>query len=265
MAKRHIIALSLLATISSFSFANILTIEPYRDAQLVKSRSQAEEWVSVPLGKIGRSGRGWEPESVIRVQGDYLTSLHKINRSADLTAIFAHYRAQMLTKNRTILFECESRACGSGNAWANDFFNDYLLNGADQNQYLLVVKDQQELYQTLYINRRGAGDVMVRIDEVKSAESYGTEFNIVAQMDAQDTPRIRRFVRDLPEDQKVIGFVTSKKTGVANAIESGDQLIQQIQAGLGDQLRDKVRFINVADLGVESLGVNRISFVYASQ
>ncbi len=265
MVKLHIIALSLLATISSFSFANILTIEPYRDAQLVKSLSQAEEWVSVPLGRIGRSGRGWEPESVIRVQGDYLTSLHKIDRSADISTIVAHYRAQMLTKNRTILFECESRSCGSSNAWANDFFNDYLLNGADQNQYLLVVKGQQELYQMLYINRRGAGDVMVRIDEVKSADSYGTEFSIVAQLDALDIPGIRRFVRDLPTGESVIGFVTSKKTATKNAVDSGDQLIQQIQAGLGEQLKDNVRFINVADLGVESLGVNRISFVYATQ
>jgi CRISPR/Cas system-associated endonuclease Cas1 len=136
------------------------------------------------------------------------------------------------------------------------------LYGSDQSQFLLVVKNKQDVYQVLYLNRRGAGDVMVRLDEVKSTEANDTEFEIVAQMDAQDIPRIRRFVNDLPAGQNVVGFVTSQKTGSLSAIERGDQLISTLSAGLGDRLKTKVRFINLADLGLVSLGVNRISFVY---
>lgn len=256
-------ALCLLAAFSSVSFAGELGVEPYRDAQLVKSNSQAEQLVEVPLSKIRRAGSGWEPESVIRLKGDYFSSLYKINRNALLSDVYSHYRSQMLSDGRSILFECESRSCGSSNAWANNFFGDYLLYGSDQSQSLLVVKNnKQEIYQILYLNRRGAGDVMVRLDEVKSVESNDTEFEIVAQMDVEDIPRIRRFVNDLPAGQNVVGFVTSQKSGTISAVESGDRLISTLSAGLGDRLKSKVRFINLADLGRESLGVNSISFVY---
>jgi hypothetical protein len=176
--------------------------------------------------------------------------------------VYSHYRSQLQKNEQDIVFECESRSCGSSNAWANNFFEDYLLYGADQSQFLLVVKDKQDVYQVLYLNRRGAGDIMVRLDQVKSVEVQDTEFEIVAQMDVQDIPRIRRFVRDLPANQNVVAFVTSRKNGSLTAIEFGDQLISLAEAGLGDQLKAKVRFINLADLGRESLGINRISFVY---
>lgn len=238
------------------------SVEPYREAQLVKSYSQANESIEVPLGKIRRAGSGWEPESVIRLQGDYFSSLYKVNRNALLTDVYAHYRSEMLLDEREIVFECESRSCGSSNAWANDFFGDYLLYGADQSQYLLVVKSPLGTYQVLYLNRRGAGDVMIRLDQVQSDEAKDTEFDIVAQMKVSDTPRIRRFVNDLPAGQGVVGFVTSERTGTFSAIESGDMLIATLTAGLGDQLKERVRFINLANLGRESLGVNRVSFVY---
>ncbi|MBD5772149.1 DUF4892 domain-containing protein [Marinomonas colpomeniae] len=254
--------LCFLVLFSGASFANVLSVEPYREAQLVKSQSQAGVSVEVPLSKIRRAGSGWEPEAVIRLEGDVFSSLYKINRNAILSDVYSHYRSQMLKSGQSILFECDSRSCGSSNAWANNFFDNSLLYGADQNQFLLVVKNQQDIYQILYLNRRGAGDVMVRLDEAKSVEAQDTEFQIVAQMDIQDIPRIRRFVRDLPEGQDVVGFVTSNKSGALTAIEHGDKLILTAVAGLGDLLKNKVRFINLADLGRASLGVNQISFVY---
>ncbi|QUX95826.1 DUF4892 domain-containing protein [Marinomonas sp. CT5] len=244
------------------SFSALAAIEPYRDAQLIKSHSEAEIMVEVPLSKIRRAGSGWEPESVIRLKGDYFSSLYKINRNALLPDVYQHYRSQMLLDGRSIVFECASRSCGSSNAWANNFFGDYLLYGSDQSQFLLVVKSKQGVYQILYLNRRGAGDVMVRLDKVKTEEENGDGFEIVAQMDVEDIPRIRRFVRNLPPGQNVVGFVTSQREGALSAIESGDLLIASALAGLGDQLKTKVRFINLADFGRESLGVNQVSFVY---
>ena len=247
---------------SNASFAGFIGLEPYREAQLVKSSTKSDQEVEIPLSKIRRAGSGWEPESVIRLQGDYFSSLYKVNRNALLPDVYAHYRAQMLSGGRDVLFECESRGCGSSNAWANNFFGDYLLYGADQSQYLLVVQNNQGIYQILYLNRRGAGDVMVRLDEVKSADAKDTEFEIVAQMDAKDIPRIRRFIEGLPVGQNVVAFVTSQNSGVLSAIKSGDKLIADASAGIGERLQGRVRFINLADLGRESLGVNRISFVY---
>ncbi|WP_417527026.1 DUF4892 domain-containing protein [Marinomonas shanghaiensis] len=265
MLKLRMMSFFSLAFFSGLSFAGMLGIEPYREAQLVKSNSQAGQFVEIPLGKISRAGSGWEPERVERLEGDLFSSLYKIHRNAVLSDVYGHYRSQMTVDGRTVLFECDSRSCGSSNAWANNFFGDYLLYGPDQSQFLLVVKNPQDIYQVLYINRRGAGDVMVRLDEVKSAQANGTEFEIVAQMDVQDIPRIRRFVSALSAGQTLVGFVTSQKTAGLSALESGDQLISVMQAGLGDRFQDRVRFINLADLGRESLGVNRVSFVYVRQ
>ncbi len=261
MLKRYV-ALVFLAFFSNTSYSNVLEIEPYRDAQLVKSQSNEGVMVEVPVSAIRRAGSGWEPEKVIRLTGDYISSLYKIDRNALLPDVYRHYRLEMLKNGREVVFECSSRSCGSSNAWANNFFKDYLLYGGDQNQFLLVVKNAQDVYQVLYLNRRGAGDVMVRLDEAKSVEARDTEFDIVAQMDVQDIPRMRRFIQDLEENQYVVAFVSSRKNGSLSALRVGDQLINAAISGLGRQLSEKVRFINLADLGRESLGVNRVSFVY---
>ncbi|BFM48150.1 DUF4892 domain-containing protein [Marinomonas sp. THO17] len=255
------LTISLLAILSSFALnAAPLGIEDFRDAQLIKSRSDKQVSVEVPLAKIQRSGRGWEPEKVLRLTGDLTTSLYKIDRNASLEAVYQHYRDQLTTSNQALLFECSSRNCGSSNAWANDFFGEYLLYGSEQNQSLLVVQSSNNTYQVLYINRRGAGDVMVRLDQL-SILSGTTDRNFLAQLEVTDVPRIRRFLSDLPAGQKVVGFVTSERQNGETAIVLGDRQIDNLMSALGERLASRVRFINLADMGKDSLGVNRITFV----
>ncbi|KZN12387.1 DUF4892 domain-containing protein [Marinomonas sp. TW1] len=248
---------------ASFTFADSLGVESYRDAQLVKSRSEQAVSVEVPLAKIQRSGRGWEPERVERLTGNLVTSLYKIDRNALLTDVYQHYYAELTKSDHQILFECQSRSCGSSNAWANNFFGDYLLYGSDQSQSLLVVKTADSLYQILYVNRRGAGDVMVRLDQVALPNEGVSAASIMAQLDVQDIPRIRRFLTDLPAGQSVIGFVTSQRQDRESAVSVGDRYIESLVSGLGGRLAEKVRFINLADMGRASLSVNRVSFVMA--
>ncbi|RBO82786.1 DUF4892 domain-containing protein [Marinomonas aquiplantarum] len=248
---------------ASFTFADSLGVESYRDAQLVKSRSEQAVSVEVPLAKIQRSGRGWEPEKVERLTGNLVTSLYKIDRNALLTDVYQHYYAELTKNNHQILFECQSRSCGSSNAWANNFFDDYLLYGSDQSQSLLVVKTASSLYQILYVNRRGAGDVMVRLDQVAMPNEDMAFVNVMAQHDINDIPRIRRLLTDLPAGQSVIGFVTSQQRDRESAVSVGDRYIEDLISGLGVRLAEKVRFINLADMGRASLGVDRVSFVMA--
>ncbi|MCV2402713.1 DUF4892 domain-containing protein [Marinomonas sp. C2222] len=246
---------------SSYAFS-VVEISPYRDAQLVKSKLQENIAVDIPLGKISRSGRGWEPDVIRTVNGDEFSSLYKINRNALLSDVYSYYRSQLLLNGAQIVFECQSRGCGSSNAWANNFFKDYLLYGSDHSQHLLVVENMQGIYSILYLNRRGAGDVMVRLDTVTTANISGSESDVVAQMAVEDLPRIRRFLNDLPSDKRVVAFVTSNGDSGKTAIQNGDALISTVVTGLGRNLAGKVRFINLADMGRESLGENQISFVY---
>lgn len=264
MLKRQILILWIALVFPCASFADVSHLEPYRDAQLVKSDSQDNQQIEIPLGKIRRSGRGWEPESTLRVKGSVFSSLYKISRNTELESVFSYYKSALTSQGQTVLFQCESRNCGSSNAWGNNFFQDYLLYGADDSQLLMVVQDKQDDYQIVYIIRRGAGDIMVRLDDVAAAAKQNSEFEIVAQMEVDDLPRIRRFLSDLLPDQRVVGFVTSQRKEGSSSIEQGDLYINNLIAGLGDRLSKKVRFINMADMGKEALGHDRVSFVYVT-
>ncbi|MBJ7554147.1 DUF4892 domain-containing protein [Marinomonas spartinae] len=258
--KKVMIACSML--VSSIALADLANIEPYRGAQLVKSGTDDVSLIEVPLGKIRRSGRGWEPESVIRVKGENSYSLYKINRNEPLSSVLAYYKSVMLKGDRRLLFECDGRNCGSSNAWANNFFKQYLLYGADDNQMLMSLQDGLGDYQVLYINQRGAGDIMVWISDISTNATGKADFEVAAQFDVQDIPRIRRFLSDLLPSQHVVGYVSSKAEAGYSALSRGDQFIKQIQLGIGERLQAKVRFINVADMGRTSLGQDRVSFVY---
>lgn len=233
----------------------------FRGAQIVKSKPVENSAIEVPLAKIYRSGRGWEPEKVERIEGTAFQTLYKIGRNVELKEVVDFYRGSLMSlPGSEVLFQCESRDCGSSNAWANNFFNDYLLYGADQNQSLLVSKDLRNHYWVLYINRRGAGDIMVRLDEVILKDNPGAEVNILAQLSATDIPRIRRFIASLSDLSTVVAFVTSE-AGEENALVVGDRYIRDIKEGLNPLERDSIRFINLANMGDPAYGRHRVVFV----
>lgn len=252
--------LSSFLVLSVHAQAAATEIPTFRGAQIVKSEPVENAYIEVPLSKIYRSGRGWEPEQVALIEGTSYQTLYKIGRNVPLEAVNNYYRlAVMNIQGNQILFECESRACGSSNAWANNFFDDYLLYGADANQSLLVTKDTSNHYWVLYINRRGAGDVMVRLDEIVPAGN-DADVDILAQLSATDIPRIRRALTEFGELDSVVGFVTSEASDL-DAIATGDRYIQAIKAGLNPTEREAIRFINLANMGDPAYGSHRVIFV----
>ncbi|MBJ7551901.1 DUF4892 domain-containing protein [Marinomonas ostreistagni] len=235
-------------------------IPVYRSAQIVKSTPVENASFEIPLAKIYRSGRGWEPEKVTVVEGSSVRTLYKIGRNVPMESVESFYDQAIRNLDGVeLLFECHSRSCGSSNAWANNFFNDYLLYGADSSQTLWVAKDAQQHYWVVYLNRRGAGDVMVRIDEIIPQDSE-QNIAILAQFNANDIPRIRRFLSETIDLSSIIGFVTSKADN-RTAVSVGDQYIHDIQLGLSPEERRDVRFINLADMGDPALGSDRVVFI----
>lgn len=252
--------LSSLLVFSVDSFAAATEVPTFRGAQIIKSEPVESSYIEIPLSKIYRSGRGWEPEKVELIEGTAYQTLYKIGRNVPLDAVVDFYRKAVMSINdNKVLFQCESRACGSSNAWANNFFEDYLLYGADANQSLLVAKDNSEHYWILYINRRGAGDVMVRLDEVVPAGSAG-HVDILAQHNANDIPRIRRTISELSDLESVVAFVTSE-AGDDDAVATGDRYISEIKAGINPNERSAIRFINLANMGDPAYGAHRVIFV----
>ncbi|TDP00031.1 DUF4892 domain-containing protein [Marinomonas balearica] len=249
---------------SSLAHALISDIEPYRGAKLIKSVPMVEVDTEIPLSKIQRVGRGWEPKEVFRLTGNVQENLYKIGRNVPLEDVIEHYRSALLAlAGVKVEFQCQSRDCGSSNAWANDFFKDYLLYGPDGKQFLMAVSEESGAYQVLYINRRGAGDIMVRLDEIVPNQEKQLDLEIVAQMSASDQPRIRRFLTELSAGDQVIGFVTSAATTDKTALSVGDDTIESILAGLNERQKEKVTFVNIANLGRVTLGDNRVVFIYS--
>lgn len=236
----------------------------YRGAEIVKSEPLENSYIEIPLAKIYRSGRGWEPEKVETVEGDAIQTLYKIGRNVPMSSVERFY-AQVIQgiEGGEVLYSCQSRACGSSNAWANNFFNDYLLYGPDSSQSLWVVKDVSMHYWVVYLNRRGAGDVMVRVDEViPKGSDIGIE--ILAQLSATDVPRIRRFLNTLEDHEGLVAFVTSV-ADERSAIDVGDAYIDEIRLGLNPDERSTIRFINLANMGNTNYGAHRVIFVRNSK
>lgn len=247
--------------IPALAFGVTADVPVFRGAQIIKSEPVESRSIEVPLAKIYRSGRGWEPEKVERIDGRTVQTLYKIGRNVPLDEVVEFYTdALNAIDGSSVLFECSSRNCGSSNAWANNFFNDYLLYGADQNQTLKVLKYDQNHYWVLYINRRGAGDVMVRLDEVIPKGSEALSLNILAQLNVTDVPRIRSFLREQSDLSRVVAFVTSDNNA-SNPIAAGDESIESLKNGLNPDERQLLRFINLANMGNPSYGVNRVIFV----
>lgn len=232
----------------------------FRGAEIVKSEPVENTYIEIPLAKIYRSGRGWEPEKVETVEGAAIQTLYKIGRNVPMSAVERFYSDVIQgIEGGEILYSCQSRACGSSNAWANNFFSDYLLYGPDASQFLWVVKDSRMHYWVVYLNRRGAGDVMVRVDEV-IPEGSEADIDILAQLSATDVPRIRRFLNTLPDHDGLVAFVTSA-ADERSAIDVGDAYIAEIRLGLNPDERAAIRFINLANMGNTNYGAHRVIFV----
>lgn len=252
---------TLLVSAGASFAAQDVEIPTYRGAQIVKSTPVENSYIEIPLAKIYRSGRGWEPEKVEVVEGTAVQTLYKIGRNVPMDSVEKFYQEaiQKSLTNAEMLFSCESRACGSSNAWANNFFNDYLLYGSDSSQSLWVLRDQSMQYWVVYLNRRGAGDVMVRVDQI-IPKGNKLDIDILAQLNATDVPRIRRFLSSLDSLEGLVAFVTSE-ADERSALRVGDSYIEEVQRGLKPNERSAIRFINLANMGNSTYGAHRVIFV----
>lgn len=254
-----------LGLLSSHAYSSDV-IKQYKGADLIKFDQQVQSEYSLPLANLKKSARTWIPIDSKLVQGDITSSLFKFGRAERLEPIYRFYKDQLLD-TASVLYECEGRTCGSSNAWANNYFNDYRLYGADANQSLLVVANEAKSssdYKVLYLNRRGAGDVMLRIDTIVTHSSDDMA-DIVFQISLNDKIAIRHYLDTLNIDQSVFVVITSK-SGLAptNAFKIAQQNIDQIKSDLGPALSENITFINFGNQSEAIYGENQLSVLVGS-
>jgi hypothetical protein len=236
------------------------SILPYREAKVENTTILNNHNYVIPLSKIQRAGRGWAPEKVLDIDAQVTRFTFKIPRSNDLEEVYRFYLNQIKQADTDIIFECDGRSCGSSNAWANNFFDDYRLYGTDDNQSLVVLQNEQ-LYHVMYINRRGAGDVMVRIDQV--APIMGSMVNpfFEQQLSVLELPKIRRFIEEKAEGGRYFAVVTANAESPSESFEKASAYINEVKLGLGLRLQADIEFINLGNSNIEIYGESKITFI----
>jgi hypothetical protein len=233
----------------------------YKGADLIKFDQQSHSEYALPLANLKKSARAWIPIKAKQVQGDISSSLYKFGREERLEPIYRYYKKQLID-SADILYECNGRTCGSSNAWANNFFNDYRLYGADSNQSLLVVASNLELdtqYTVLYLNRRGAGDVVLRLDTIRSQSDKDTN-NIVFQVNLNEQVSIRRYLDTVSEGTSIYAIVTSSLNLTPSEAFNAAQLqIESLKDSLGQDMSNKITFINFGNQAQSIYGENQLS------
>ena len=263
---RHSQKQNLLASLSIVSLclfsSNIYSaesIKQYKGADLIKFEQKTQTEYLLPLTNLKKSARTWIPIRAKQVEGDVTSSLFKFGRAESLEPIFSHYREQ-IAKSVSILYECNGRTCGSSNAWANNFFNDYRLYGADANQSLLVVEnDANNQYQVLYLNRRGAGDIVLRLDTIDT-HLENEDADIAFQVSVNNKIGIRRYLDSIRDDGKAYVVITSSASFTPiKAFDVAQQHIEAIKLSLGQEISEKMTFINLGNQAISRYGANQIS------
>jgi len=236
------------------------SITPHREVALATTDVKDNSNYVIPLSKMQRADRSWFPEKVLNIESQSTRHTFKIARGADLNDVIRFYSDQVMTEKNALLFDCEGRSCGSSNAWANNFFNDYRLYGRDNNQVLKVFQNS-EFYTVMYINRRGAGDVMVRIDQIIPMSEFKVDPTFKKQISVNDIAKIRLYIEDQSSDAHYYLAVTASGNTTSDGFDAAAKNIEDLNLGLGPRLLENMEFVNLGNSGLEVYGVDQLTFI----
>jgi len=96
-------------------------------------------------------------EDAVFLAGERTDLLLKIDQLGSSQQAFYFYQA-LLLKQGEILYQCEQRACGSSNYWANKIFNESKLYGRDSEQYYLAGRlnsEEKSYFLSIYVVKNG--------------------------------------------------------------------------------------------------------------
>jgi hypothetical protein len=157
------------ALFSSSLWAADLFFDIHDQARVLYVTEKRLENYTLALGTYRKTRNRWHPEESLHLAGKLKSRTLELSENYDAAEVFEFYRRQLLPQKTSVLFFCESRDCGSSNAWANNHFNIRQLYGLDQFQFYGVYQwrlepDSPIHYITLYTVRRGNGRVCAQID-----------------------------------------------------------------------------------------------------
>ena len=175
-----------------------LEIELPPRAELIDRVDDAVTEYRIPLSPVQQASQELRIDDMAMISGTRSRWLIKFPRGSQLDAAYQRLRLDQST------FECEGRACGRSNLWANTLFGVSQLYGRDRNQRYQVLELDQG-YRLLYVIERGNKDIFALVEQVVPASLAQPVYELTGVFDdkdrlqALDIEQIRRWIQSSPE------------------------------------------------------------------
>jgi hypothetical protein len=183
------------------------TLDMYRGAVVVHDKTERERDTTIVLSAPKRISNALEIERQEQVFGAVSSRIYELKNSAQLKEVFDYY-LEGFSSGSTILFQCEKRACGSSNYWANTIFDEHKLYGRDSDQYYLAAVERglgSDKWTMLYIVQNGLRKKYVYeltlvadngVRSVKDGEDRGVWINGSALAEAEESAQNIEMIED---------------------------------------------------------------------
>ncbi len=168
---------SLLAVLAFLVSSHVaaLALVTYPHATLLFEQRKSVDDYRLTLGNLKKIDSRWRADREQRLTGDLHSRTFELSEDNSAKEVFNYYRKQLLQLGGRELFYCESRNCGSSNAWANTRFHVKQLYGLDSDQYYssfeIIEDNDLRSYVALYAVRRGNNRNYVQLDVLQTRET----------------------------------------------------------------------------------------------
>lgn len=166
-------------------------------SELVQRVSDTVTEYRMPLSAVQEAGRTLRMDDLQIITGQRDRVTLEFPRDTQVDSVFQALRFD------NPAFECEARACGRSNLWANTLYGISQLYGRDRNQrYQAVQLDSG--WRTLYVIQRGTGEVYAHIEQLTPTTDV-TPLLLQVTPDADgalvpaDVTAMRRLIEQAPE------------------------------------------------------------------
>ncbi|MDF1766073.1 MAG: DUF4892 domain-containing protein [Gammaproteobacteria bacterium] len=225
------------------------------------------------LGNLQRTRGEVVPAAAEKLRGRVTQIVYALPEDFEGGEVKEYFDAQLKERGYEVLFDCEGRACGSSNYWANDIFKRRILYGPERNQYYIAARAKTALeedpYLSLYLitraNRRlyaylevvetvVASDPQILINEGLLAQALLTEGSVILPPvaftpdgEVESPEAIAYLVRLLQQNPSLSVFIVSHTAlgadGLNAARERSLTRAKSVRATLVEQGIDGVRVV----------------------
>jgi hypothetical protein len=126
-------------------------------SEIVKYKEGVGKAIRFPLDRVERVNNRVTIDTELELDGHVVDITYQLSARMDYHTYLTNLTAELEALGAEMLFQCESRACGSSGLWANSLFQVTELYGPNQAQRYLAVKlpGQAERYLSAYGVERG--------------------------------------------------------------------------------------------------------------